>query len=222
MINFGFSAYLKLLALNPKPRRSELIKRVLPSDNSPYDFHKRMRHIAKRFILEPGPKDITKRTHIKNAVNEITAIPERNSAESALKNLGKWAPKEENKFFKIDGGKYESAREIFSVKFTPEFGLTTDEGRYAVHLWNTQKPELNDRVVQAALSLFSSTLPKGIVPSVLCLQTGRFFILEETTETSTVGLLFSKTIEDTIIEIEKTSNPMERKDPNQPFSPPLD
>jgi hypothetical protein len=48
MLNFGASAYLTLLALNPKPRDTEIRKRLLPSKNG-YDYYRAMRRIATNY-----------------------------------------------------------------------------------------------------------------------------------------------------------------------------
>ncbi len=38
MPTFGFAAFLKIASLNPKPRKTELRKRLFGS-GQPYDFH---------------------------------------------------------------------------------------------------------------------------------------------------------------------------------------
>jgi hypothetical protein len=84
MLNFGTSAYLKLLALNPKPRDTEIRKR-LRGGGGGYDFHKAMRRVA-----VGGSCGRLSQAQVLAELDRIQRLPERKAATVAVENLSLW------------------------------------------------------------------------------------------------------------------------------------
>ena len=188
MINFGTSAYLKLLALNPKPRDTELRNRLTPSEGG-YDFHKAMRHIASRFAS--GEIDAM---DIHDELDTIKRTPERQSAVHAINQLTTWLNGRSVHLINGQEKKYVSEAGLFSVKFTPDFVVVNDERKTLVHLWNTKHPKLTSREAIGTLGLFSREYTDFEV-GVLCLRSRHLFAVTETTKSEELSRLLAKDIE---------------------------
>ena len=81
MINFGTSAYLKILALNPRPKDTQLKNRLTPSDSG-YDFHRSMRQIAPKFAAGKLDAEATVK-----ALSSIKKTPERLFIQTFTKKI---------------------------------------------------------------------------------------------------------------------------------------
>jgi hypothetical protein len=150
MLTFGFSAYLKLVCLNDKPQVSEVKKRVSPS-GKPYDFHRSFRLISRKMLLESVPID-----EIADAIQNIKREPERNSAKKAIKEIIAWRKASKAmELFKAPSMIYESPGSMFQVRFDPDFAAHIDGRKTAIHLWNTQKPQLQRTFVLSSLALMA-------------------------------------------------------------------
>lgn len=148
MPTFGFSAFLKLISLNDRPRRTAIRDRLLPSSDG-YDFHRSLKQRASRFLVDGEPM-----ADVMASVGRITRAPEQNSARAALERLETWRSENPGAMVPYSSATYESPGGLFKVVFTPDFGLRLGTHDTAVHIWNTAKPALASRTVYAALSLF--------------------------------------------------------------------
>lgn len=149
MPTFGFSAFLKMLSLNPRPQRREMRNRLLPSSGSGYDFHRQFRALAHRYLSDGEDlEDLLAETEgYGNAA-------EGRQAREALEFLEEWRAGMPGRLHAFEPRTWTSPNEVFKVKYTPDFGIEIDGVRVAVHIWKTQKPLLDARMTYAALSLF--------------------------------------------------------------------
>ncbi len=169
MTTFGTSAYLKLLALNPKPRDTEIRKRFVVSKR-PYDFHKAMRKIVTEYAS--GGVDWTT---TEARLNAIKKLPERNSATSAAHALAGWINGRQIKPFGNAGFRASSPNGIYSVKFSPDFEIEIGGRSTSIHIWNTLKPPIKIREAIGMLGLFvPDQVPESL--GVLSLRTGELFL----------------------------------------------
>jgi hypothetical protein len=146
---FGFSAFLKLLSMNDKPRRSELRRRFRPAESSSgYDYHNSFRVRARRYLLDGEPMP-----DVLASTSTITRLSERLSAVAALQRLEKWRAAMPGTIFGFEPVVFESPAKLFRVKFEPDFGLRVHGQNTAFHLWNTQTPNLAPGRTYAALAL---------------------------------------------------------------------
>lgn len=170
MTTFGTSAYLKLLALNPQPRDSEIRKRIWPNDGSGYDFHKAMRRIATDFAGGIADWNTTKAK-----LKAIRKPEERKSATSAAFALKRWVADRPIRLTDSVEQKSASPNEMFSIRFTPDFEIDLDEVPTRVHIWNTKKPSIRIREAVGTLGHFvSEATPRSI--AILSLRTGELFV----------------------------------------------
>lgn len=170
MTIFGTSAYLKLLALNPQPRDTELRKRIWPTGGNGYDFHRAMRRISTEFAS--GAIDWTS---TKARLKAIKKPEERKSAISASFALVRWVKSRPIRL--IDGAErtVSSPNDTFAVRFTPDFEIDLDGVATQVHIWNTKKPTIRIREAIGTLGLFvSKDKPRSI--AILSLRTGELFL----------------------------------------------
>jgi hypothetical protein len=146
---FGFSAFLKLNAANEKPQKTEIKKRLLPVSKGKggYDFHKSMRHLAQKLLLENIRED-----ELTLALQAINRPAELTSARNALQKLVDWRARNPGRLSEFQGVKYESPNSIFKVDFSWDFGIELNGRRTAIHLWNT-KIKLSSNVVLGILTL---------------------------------------------------------------------
>jgi hypothetical protein len=151
MLSFGFAAFLKIASLNPKPRRTELRKRIYPGESKPYDFHRRLKLASGKHVV--AGLDLA--ALIADA-ETINPLPERKAMVAGLKKLGIWLESTPGAGFKPDNRVFESPRSLFKISFQPEFGLENGSKRIAFHLWNTQKPALKHGAVYSTLALMAN------------------------------------------------------------------
>lgn len=148
MPTIGFSAYLKLISLNQRPRDSAIRGRVHPTGGG-YDFHRSMKRAAHRLLAEGAPLD-----DILGSLATIKRSSERQSAMKALAQLAEWRASNPGELLSYSPATYRHGSGLFKVAFTPDFGVRLGGAGTAIHIWNTAKPELTARTVYAALSLF--------------------------------------------------------------------
>lgn len=214
MLNFGFSAFLKLLSLNERPQRTLIRSRLLPSGGG-FDFHRSFRLRAHRLIVDDEPFE-----NIIASVDEITRAPEQRSAREALQHLHDWRGDNPGRVLNYRGATFESPSRLFKVNFEPNFGLEVGGVPVAVHIWNNATPRLLPRMTYAALSLFSglyagdSTPPRDI--GVLSLREQRLYRLSDVSDQATLATALVAELERAISEI------VEELPPPPPPSPPED
>ncbi|MBO6725107.1 MAG: hypothetical protein JJ911_05530 [Rhizobiaceae bacterium] len=170
MTTFGTSAYLKLLALNPQPRDTEIRNRIWSTRGNPYDFHKAMRRTATAFAagIDDWPSTRAK-------LKSIRKPAERISATAAVFALKRWVNDRPIRLLRGNERKIASPNEIFSVKFSPDFEIDLDGVLTQVHIWNTKKPTLRLREAIGMLGLFcASETPSSI--AVVSLRTSELFL----------------------------------------------
>ena len=150
MVNFGFSAFLKLLSQNEKPQKTAIRQRLAPSSGSGYDFHKQMRRLARRYAVDREPL-----ADILAAASAITNPPEARAAVAALNRLAErlaTMPGDATDFARVV---YESPQHLFRVRFEPTFGLRVSGETVPVEIWNTSTVRLAPGPAYAALSLIA-------------------------------------------------------------------
>ena len=200
MPTFGFSAFLKMLSLSPRPQRTEMRNRLLPSSGSGYDFHRQFRALANRYLS--GGEDISRLM----AETESYGNPaEGKQAREALKFIEEWRRDNPGNIHAFEARTWTSPREFFKVKYTPDFGVELKGVRTAVHIWKTQRPPLDMRMTYAALSLFPELYlgtadgPEDF--AVLSVVDGRLYRLSDVPDQSELGERVARFIEGLILEI---------------------
>lgn len=175
MTNFGFSAFLKVVHLNERPQLSEIHKRFAPSSGG-YDFHKRLRQLCSEFCLGEVPIST-----IIEEIKEITKPAERASALSGITALNRWIDGRSLSFVELPEAKYNAPNGLYSVTFKPNFGVLSERGTVAVHLWNTMRPSLDDEMVKACLAPFVIPMREQGCESVavLSLRNGSMYNLSD-------------------------------------------
>lgn len=184
MPTFGFSAYLKLLSLNEKPRRTAICSRVA-GEGGGYDFHRSMKREASRLLGEDASLE-----EILASLQAIKRAPERASASQALKRLATWRSANPGELMTFEPATYSHASGLFKVKFTPDFGIRLGRTKTAVHIWNTAQPTLTSRAVHSALSLFPDLYEEGNGPedfALLSLREPMLYRLSEAGRHAGVG-----------------------------------
>ncbi|MBJ7579376.1 hypothetical protein JHC09_15995 [Devosia sp. MC532] len=177
MTNFGFSAFLKVVHLNERPQLSEIRKRFAPSGGG-YDFHKRLRALCSDFCLGKVPVST-----ILEQIKEIKKPAERASALTGITALNRWIDGRSMNFIELPEARYTSADGLYSVIFKPNFGVVSEGGTVAVHLWNTIKPSLDEEMVKACLAPFVSPMREHGCVSValLSLRNGSMYNVADET-----------------------------------------
>ncbi len=194
MINFGTSAFLKLVSLNPKPRVSEIKKRVSESKGG-YDFHKKMRKIVGKFASGQYENH-----EIIADINAISKLPERNSAAQALNEIAEWRIGKEINLVTDFELKYVSPNGLFSVKFVPDLQLIEAGRNTYVHLWNTKHPTLTSREAIGMIGLFKKEDDDFDI-GVLCLRTKRLYISDDLASAVVISNFLVEDLEEIIIDI---------------------
>jgi hypothetical protein len=149
LTTFGFSAFLKLLSMNDRPRRTELRRRFSPAKpSSGYDYHTSFRVRARHYLLdgEAMPDVLASTSTIKKPSERLSAI-------TALQRLETWRAGMSGTIVTFEPVIFESPGKLFKVKFEPDFGVLIHGQITAFHLWNTQKPNLAAGSAYAALAL---------------------------------------------------------------------
>jgi hypothetical protein len=218
MPTFGFSAFLKLICLNPGPQRTEIRTRLTARDGG-YDFHRSLRLRAHRLLVDDEPLDA-----LFESLSEIRRQPERNSARAGLERLHEWRAENPGEVIPFAPATYESSTGAFRVTFTPDFGIRLPRGSTAVHVWNTASPALEARFVYAALSLFSDLFrerdgsPEDL--AVLSLREPRLFLLSDVPDHSALARGMVHRLEELFHETEDDLRRRPTSPPDHP-APPL-
>ena len=205
MPTFGFSAYLKLICLEERPRVTLIRSRLAPSDSG-YDFHRSLRRHAQRLVANGERLEI-----LVASAASIVQKPERESVILGLRSLEKWRSEHEGKVFEVEPVTLVSPHSEFKVTFAADFGIMLGESKTAVHVWNSKKPQLNPRLVYAALSHFPSLYanrsdrPDDL--AVLCLRTGTLFRISQAEEFASIGPRLLSSIEDLFRQVKEEPKP---------------
>lgn len=175
MTTFGFSAFLKLIHLNERPRRTELRNRLRGSEGG-YDYHRSLRGLAKKLIVDG--RDITS---VAADADLITGVAERKSAKAGINVLERWRAANTGGVFPVNRATVESPSGVYKVAYSPDFGIDLAGGRTAVHVWNTMKPNLERRMVMAALAPFVDPMAEQGFDevAVLSLRDGQLYRLAD-------------------------------------------
>lgn len=183
---FGLSAFLKIICLNPKPQRRELRERFSPRKGPGYDFHRKMRSLARKIILSP-----TEFSDTLDQAQMITRAPERASAITALEKIHEWRKHVRGSIIEMGDVTYRSPLSLFQVRYVSDFGIERDGKITPIHIWNTKNPKLMPALVRGALSLFPSEFAKqGIIMhdiAVLSLRDDRLYRLGEVSDAAALG-----------------------------------
>ncbi|MSP75687.1 MAG: hypothetical protein EXR12_06085 [Rhodospirillaceae bacterium] len=199
MLNFGTSAFLKLVCLNDRPQRTELRNRVASSSGG-YDFHRSLRlHIERHLV---GGHSIAS---LAASIGQIAREPERNSVRVGLDQLGNWRVSHPGEILAYAAVSYESPSGLFKVTYTPDFGVRMDGQGVAVHVWNTARPPLLPGMTYAVLSLFAPAyVGMGDAPNdlaVLSLPDSELYRLSEAGAYASVGASLVSRLETTLREV---------------------
>ncbi len=186
MPTFGFSAFLKMLSLNPRPQRTEMRNRLLPSSGGGYDFHRQFRLLAHRYLSNgENLADLLAETE------GYGNVAEGRQAREALEFLQEWRGSFTGSLFSFEPRTWENPGGVFKVRYTPDFGVEIDGIRVAVHIWKTQRPPLDARMTYAALSLFQHLYaeqddgPEDL--AVLSVLDGRLYRLSDVADQSVLS-----------------------------------
>ena len=197
-----------MLSLNPRPQRREMRNRLLPSSGAGYDFHRQFRLLAHR--------------HLSGGENLEALIAETRdwgnphegrSARAALRLLSRWREDYGGDLHAFEPRGWSSPNDLFRVRYTPDFGVSIDGVRVAVHVWKTQHPPLDARMTYVALALFPDLYGDHARPpqdfAVLSLIDGRLYRLSDVGDqdalTATVVAQIERTIRDLSDEIGRRS-----------------
>lgn len=201
MPTFGFSAFLKLLSLNPRPQHREVRVRLTPSGAGGYDFHRSLRLFCRRLLS--GAASLNE---LLEAAEGLANKAEAKSAKSGIQSLAAWIAENPGEIVPIPPRTFVSPRDLFRVQFSPDFGIRMGHQLIAVHIWNTAKPDLNARMVYAALALLpdlyedESTSPPDDF-AVLSLPDGKLYRLSDVGEYGLIAKRVVSSIEELISDI---------------------
>jgi hypothetical protein len=197
---FGFSAFLKLVSLNARPQRTLIRQRLTISRSEGYDFHRSLKLRANRYLVDDMPLP-----QVLQTVEEIKRAAERRSAKAGLEQLGTWRDRNPGPILAFDPVLFESPAKNFRVQFLPTFGVQLNGQNVAVHIWNTARPDLDARMMYAALSLFPSLYDsQEIRPddlAVLSLPSLRLYRLNEVADQAEIGRRLIRRLDDLFEEI---------------------
>jgi hypothetical protein len=186
MPTFGFSAFLKLLSLNPRPQRREVRLRLSPSDGG-YDFHRSLRLRTSRLMVDN--EDLQA---LINEASDLGNPAERRSLEAGLRQLDAWRAANPSQVLAIPSALYVSPGQEFRVNFIPDFGYRMGTQNVAVHLWNTGTIELSPRMTYAAMALVSTAYEGDVAPddlAVLSLPDNRLYRLSDVPDQSRLAAI---------------------------------
>ena len=216
MPTFGFSAYLKLLSLNEKPRGTAIRGRVAGGSGG-YDFHRSMKREAARLLGEDASLE-----EILLSLQVIKRAPERASASQALKRLATWRSANPGQLMTFKPATYSHGSGLFKVTFTPDFGIRLGRTETAVHIWNTAQPTITSRTVYSALALFPELYEDGRVPedfALLSLREPKLYRLSEAGRHAGLAAIAADNIAEGF---RKAINDLGGQKPaNQPGTPPV-
>lgn len=215
MLNFGISAFLKLVCLNSRPQRTELRKRLL-SSGSGYDYHRSLRLRVHRLLVDGEP-----RASISASIDEIASKSERKSVRSGLEQLANWRTAHRGEIIGYKAVTYESASGLFKVTYTADFGIRMGDQGIAVHVWNTGDPPLLREMAYAVLGLFkllyedADDIPDDL--AVLSLPDLQFYRLSEAGAHAGVGVALVRRVENVMRElIDELELPGREEHPPEP------
>jgi len=194
MPTFGFSAFLKLLSLNPKPQRREVRTRLSPSTGG-YDFHRSLRLKVRRLMLENEDIEtlLEEASHLGNPA-------ERRSLEEGLRLLDDWRRSNPGEVTDIASALYVSPHENFKVSFIPDFGYRMGDKNVAIHVWNTGTVQLSERMTYVALELIASSYDEHTAPddlAVLSLPDRRLYRLDSVPDQGSLAALVAADLDRT-------------------------
>ncbi len=216
MIIFGFSAFLKLISLNPRPQLTALRERLSPSEKG-YDFHRSLRLNAKRLMIENVSLE-----ELSETARSIVKPAERKSTLEGLAQLAAWREDNPVEAKGATAVTFVSPKDRFRVRFSPDF-LINGPRPTGVHIWNTKRPDLKPREAFAALAivapLFREAYGQSADLSVLSLRDAAFYRHSDSPDFSLVGRRIVGSIEDRIEEIRRERGLPEGDQPTAP--PPL-
>jgi hypothetical protein len=219
MPTFGFSAFLKLISLNPRPQRAIIRQRLTATKKKGYDFHRSLKLLAQDYLVESVPLD-----KLLSKAETIKRIPERKSAKRGLQALGTWRALNPGSIFSFEPVLFESPGGYFKVQFLPNFGIQLDGKNVAVHIWNTASTELDVRMTYAALSLFPSLYtahemcPNDL--AVLSLPKSQLYRLGEVEDHSEMGSRLIRRLENIFEEIGREGDRPPTPPKGRPTAPP--
>lgn len=206
MPTFGFSAFLKMLSLSDRRQRSEMRKRLLPSDGTGYDFHRQFRLLAHRYL--GGGEEL--QVLLSEAAG-YRNVAEGRAAQEALLFLEEWRDEMTGRLFSFEAKTWESVEGVFKVKYTTDFGIEIDGVSVAIHLWKTKVPALDARMTYVALSLFAelyageANAPQDL--AVLSVLDGRLYRLSDVADQSVLAERVMASIENLIDDLNDEITP---------------
>lgn len=199
LLNFGTSAFLKLVCCNERPQRTTIRQRVKSSGDGGYDFHRSLRLRVKRLLVRNEAI-----ASVAASIDEIVRSSERESARAGIESLEKWRSMHPGKISGFSPVTYESPAGLFKVAFTPDFGIEIDRQDVAVHVWNTKTTELLERQTYGVLSLFKPLYEGTNAPNdvaVLSLRDSALYRLSEAGKFADMGDALAVRIEDLIRDV---------------------
>lgn len=186
MTTFGFSAFLKMLSMNPKPQRREVLTRLTPSKDG-YDFHRSLRLKIRRLMVDNEDFEL-----LFNEASLLGNPAERRSVEEGLRRLEEWRQATSGEVLPAPSALYVSPHENFKVSFAPDFGYRVGGEVVAIHVWNTATVQLSERMVYAALELASSSYEDEFAPddvAVLSLPDRRLYRLSSVADQTALAAI---------------------------------
>jgi hypothetical protein len=174
MTAFGFSAFLKLIHLNERPKRTELRKRLRGQPGRGYDYHRSLRILSKRLMVEK-----VSLAEVLIDAEDIKKPAERSSAKSGVKMLDEWRKLGVADAAAAEQITVESPSGRYRVNYRPDFRANIAGVTTLVHVWNTMRPDLDSRLVCAALAPFLDDAQEQGVQAlaVLSLRDGELYTL---------------------------------------------
>lgn len=200
MLNFGTSAFLKLLYQNGKPQRRTIRERVGSTGDGGYDFHRSLRLRVQQRLVEGASL-----ASILDTISQISRQAERDSVQTGMERLEDWRRAYPGPISSFPSVSYESPAGLFSVSFKPDFGVQIGQRSAAVHVWNTKQPELVEHLTYGALALFhpvytgSSNRPDEL--AVLSLRDASLYRLGDAAKYAALGEGLAHRIDDIIREV---------------------
>jgi hypothetical protein len=218
MTTFGTSSYLKIVSLRPRPQRTEIVNRLLPSEDA-YDFHRSLRRLVKRIVINGEPFESALA-----AAYEITQPPERTSAIEGLNALNTWLQHNHGQIMDGEARVISSPNNIFKVKFSPDFIIQIGGYKTAFHIWNTKKPELDPRMMFGSLSLFVGSyreIPEAVNDlAILSLRNSELYRLSQVPDHRATGMATIQRLERIFQEVQSELRSHSPSLGDRPDSPP--
>lgn len=199
MLNFGTSAFLKLLYQNAKPQRRTIRDRERSTGDGGYDFHRSLRLRVQRRLVDGEPL-----ASIMTTIDQIGRQAERNSVHTGMERLEDWRRAYPGTILGFSSVTYESPAGLFKVSFTPDFGVQIGPRSVAAHVWNTKEPTLVEHLTYGALALFHPLYEGGNRPddlAVLSLRDGTLYRLDDVAKFEALGAELATRIDDVIRDV---------------------